>query len=221
MAAHLLDGATPRGRALQGYPEARAFVFSQPSGGSIAAIFTIRPGTPYVLQLPSSFPSGSCTLLDLMGNALPFPTPRIDLSLQPVYLRSTESAETLLAALDTGSVAPETDSTPPVLFISKAPERVDPDTELDVRWIAIDDHAAPDPGQPDAILYSYRLLGVSDEWSPWTPTTRVVWTRLPQGPYQLEVRARDTTGNTTPTVAHPLSVGVPPGRPAGVRLGSN
>lgn len=40
------------------------------------------------------------------------------------------------------------------------------------------------------LKYSYRLVGLNDEWSPWTKKTNVIFSELKGGDYRFEVKAR-------------------------------
>lgn len=42
----------------------------------------------------------------------------------------------------------------------------------------------------DFIKYSYRLVGLNDEWSPWTKKTNVIFSELEGGNYRFEVKSR-------------------------------
>ena len=52
------------------------------------------------------------------------------------------------------------------------------------------------PPAPEAILYTYRLVGHSS-WSHWRATNYVDYTSVPVGSYTFEVRARDEAGNSS------------------------
>ncbi len=46
-------------------------------------------------------------------------------------------------------------------------------------------------------LYQYRLSGIDNDWSEWTPVTEVTYTRLPKGNYTFLVRSLTSTGKVT------------------------
>ncbi len=54
--------------------------------------------------------------------------------------------------------------------------------------------AAPYFEEEDQILYSYKLEGYDDEWSPWETKTTEDYNNLPSGSYTFKVRARNIYG---------------------------
>lgn len=50
-------------------------------------------------------------------------------------------------------------------------------------------------GRQGQILYSYRLKGLDNNWSAWSPKTEKDYTNLTYGQYSFEVRAMDHLGN--------------------------
>ncbi|HEV7783796.1 MAG TPA: diguanylate cyclase, partial [Thermoanaerobaculia bacterium] len=57
-------------------------------------------------------------------------------------------------------------------------------------------------GREHATVYRTQLAGLEDEPTPWTPESRVVYNRLPQGHYTFRVWGRDGEG----TVSGPVAV---------------
>ncbi|HEY9045076.1 MAG TPA: triple tyrosine motif-containing protein [Ohtaekwangia sp.] len=47
------------------------------------------------------------------------------------------------------------------------------------------------------IQYQYKLDGLSDRWTDWTPDASLSYQLLPAGPYDLHVRIRDALGETS------------------------
>lgn len=54
--------------------------------------------------------------------------------------------------------------------------------------------ALPSYDAPDANRYQVRLVGMSDEWSPWSTDSYRDYTSLAPGSYRFEVRSRDVYG---------------------------
>lgn len=50
---------------------------------------------------------------------------------------------------------------------------------------------------PDNVSYSFRLRGWDDKWSPLSKNNQAVFSNLPSGEYQFEVKAMDKNGNWT------------------------
>jgi len=47
------------------------------------------------------------------------------------------------------------------------------------------------------VQYQYKLNGLSDEWTAWTPSSSLSYQLLPAGSYDLHVRIRDTLGKVS------------------------
>ncbi len=62
------------------------------------------------------------------------------------------------------------------------------------------EYAAPFFEQEQNTLYSYRLVGESDEWSKWTTDNKINLTNLYEGDYRFEVKAKNIY-NTESSVA--------------------
>ncbi|MFC1712427.1 triple tyrosine motif-containing protein [Candidatus Poribacteria bacterium] len=143
---------------------------------------------------------------DMMGNALNLASSTIPFGRHPVYLEGQEglSVANVRSAIQNGTISDEDDTEPPNTSISDAPRgRID-GTSVRIRWIAIDDVSVPDNTCPDAILYSYRLLGRDSDWSEWTPKTFVDYADLGPGNFQFEVKAKDEAGNISDTAIRVL-----------------
>lgn len=59
------------------------------------------------------------------------------------------------------------------------------------------------------VQYQYKLDGLSDEWTAWTPSSSLSYQLLPAGSYDLHVRIRDTLGKVSEEQVIHFSV-VPP-----------
>lgn len=53
---------------------------------------------------------------------------------------------------------------------------------------------------PDGVMYSWRMKGFEDSWSPWSKEQRIVYSNLPSGDYVFQVKTRNEDGfeNETP-----------------------
>jgi signal transduction histidine kinase/ligand-binding sensor domain-containing protein len=65
-----------------------------------------------------------------------------------------------------------------------------------------------DPGKPNEIWYQYQLEGYDKDWSPLTNRSRAVFGNLPEGHYNLHVRAI-TAQNIRTQIQYPFSI-LPP-----------
>lgn len=54
--------------------------------------------------------------------------------------------------------------------------------------------------QEENILYSYRLVGLTDKWSKWSIETKFPFTNLPPGDYRFEVKGKNIYG----TISEPV-----------------
>jgi hypothetical protein len=116
----------------------------------------------------------------------------------------------LRAAVEAATFAPRADTTPPNLTISECPRGKTAARTVRVRWIAIDETSVPcDNTNPEAVLYSWRLVGREADWTPWSAQTWVTYQDLAAGQYRFEVRAKDAAGNTPPTVTREFEVVAP------------
>ena len=57
--------------------------------------------------------------------------------------------------------------------------------------------------------FRYRLKGLRKEWSPWTRSSQVDFTRLPYGKYSLLLQARSLQGKTTPITQYSFTIKPP------------
>jgi two-component sensor histidine kinase/ligand-binding sensor domain-containing protein len=63
--------------------------------------------------------------------------------------------------------------------------------------------------RPEAVRYSYRLSGLDETWSDWTPETQKDYTNLSHGYYRFEVRAKDLYDNVSEAAVFSFSIPVP------------
>lgn len=60
-----------------------------------------------------------------------------------------------------------------------------------------------------SMLYRYRLLGFTDEWSDWSPVARVSFPKLYEGNYQFEVQAQSAFGFISETERFSFQISPP------------
>lgn len=104
-------------------------------------------------------------------------------------------------ALWTGTITNTPDTNAPSLAF--VPMDTWDDSHVVASWLAIDDVDTPRENTPNAVLYSYRQDG--GPWSEWTATSYFeadISQRM-----VLEVRAKDTAGNTTDTMTKTFGAG--------------
>jgi two-component sensor histidine kinase/ligand-binding sensor domain-containing protein len=58
-----------------------------------------------------------------------------------------------------------------------------------------------DYSAPEEVEYQYRLLGLSEKWSPLSKEKKVSYDNLNPGDYQFQVRAKNATGMMSPSTA--------------------
>jgi hypothetical protein len=100
------------------------------------------------------------------------------------------------------------DATPPDTTITNGPSGVIPTGSATFTWTGSDNRTSTGD-----LVYSYRLVGLSNDWSSWSTNTSVAYNGLTDGDYTFEVKARDLAGNEDPSPAS-RSFGVdvtPPG----------
>jgi hypothetical protein len=143
-----------------------------------------------------------------MGNALPGPA--ITVSSLPVYVTGQGiSAEALRAAFERAAIVPSADPTPPSLSIDIAPTGpVTAGVPIQLRWSATDAVAMPSDATPQAVTYSYRLVGNGRPatWSAWSAVNSLFLSNLSPGTYSFQVRARDTAGRQSAPASRPLTI---------------
>jgi hypothetical protein len=214
IAGSLIDHATGLGNAVSGR-NSYLLVFDT-AAGPLAALFSsdYKPRQITLDLNPSQF-----QVLDVMGNPVPSGA-TVAYGRLPVYLRGIGlTAESLKAALQRGTIAPRADTAAPNLSISAGPRGPVAGGAFRLRWIAIDEVSYPNLGEinpesnapsdvpnPEALLYSYRLAGTTDAWSPWRGETTADFSLIPPGTYTFEVKAKDEAGNVSPVAPRTIVV---------------
>lgn len=69
--------------------------------------------------------------------------------------------------------------------------------------------SVPVYGKFQAVEYQYRLLGLYENWSPWTTETSAYFENLPHGDYTFEVRARVNNQLTENTIQYSFAIARP------------
>jgi len=213
IAGSLIDHSVGLGNASSD-PQTFLLVFDK-AGGPIAALFT-SDNQPR--QITISLSSSQFQVLDELGNLLPSGT-TIRYGRIPVYLKGIGiTAAMLKSALQTSAITAATDTIPPNLSISDAPRGPIAEHNFRVRWIALDDFSYPNLGEinfvtntastpnPNAILYSYNLIGYSGSWSSWSAGTYVDFSNVPSGSYTFSVMAKDSAGNQSAVVSRNIVI---------------
>jgi len=214
IAGALVDHSSPLGNASPD-PNSYFLVFDKATG-PVAALFSADKKPKQV-----TLPTGSqIQVLDLMGNPVSITGTTVRYGRIPVYVKGLGiTAAALKTALQSGTVAAATDVTAPNVSISDAPRGKASGKGFRARWIAMDESSYPNLGEinpesnipsdtpdPIAILYTYKLEGVST-WSVWSPRTYVDFANLADGTYTLSVQAKDSAGNLSSIVSRSIVVG--------------
>jgi len=196
-----------------------AYIFDK-GGVPILALWT-KDLSSKSLMLPLA--SSQIRAYDIMGNPLSFGGSTVPFGRTPIYIKGQGiSIDTFQAALKTASVSSRQDTTAPSVSISEAPRGQTPLNSMRIRWIAVDETSVPGADTVDlsipesdatipslnteALLYSYRLKGLSDSWSNWSSKTSRDYI-LSAGSYTFEVKAKDQAGNVSSTESRAFTVG--------------
>lgn len=68
---------------------------------------------------------------------------------------------------------------------------------------------APSMINPEKTVYQYRLLGLEEEWSDWSSTVQKEYSRLSEGRYEFQARARDIQGEVSEIAIYTFTI-LPP-----------
>ena len=91
---------------------------------------------------------------------------------------------------------PPSDTTPPEIIITSAPEETTLDEEITFEWIG-SDLSSP----TSSLTYAYYLENYDTDYSPFTSDTTRTYTDLPDGIYTLYVKSKDEADNISPIPA--------------------
>ena len=89
------------------------------------------------------------------------------------------------------------DATPPDTSITDGPSGVIPTGSATFTWTGSDNRTSTGD-----LKYSYRLVGLSSDWSSWSTATSVTYNDLMDGDYTFEVKAKDEASNVDPSPAN-------------------
>src|SRR4030095_7193351 len=146
-----------------------------------------RAGTPLVALWSSDRKERLITpttsqfrVYDLMGNLVPISGSTIPYNGMPVYVEGQGiSIDLFKTAFEKASISARSDTSVPRVSIAAAPTGSFNDRVIGIRWIVLDNVSRPAAPSPNAIQYSYRLVGRDDNWSSWTSATYLEYTDLP------------------------------------------
>ena len=218
IAGSFIDKSTALGN-IASDPNTFAFLFDR-NGIPTLALWS-KDGTPKQLAtalLPSQF-----VAYDLMGSRIPILSGNIPFGRSPMYVVGQNISVSDFKTAVSGAVSPRLDTTAPNLSIVSGPRDTIHSSTVRLRWIAIDDTSIPNQGSldpemlssscvscnPNALLYSYKLLPVETQWSSWTAETVNTYANLPNGTYTFDVIAKDEAGNVSPIVSRAFTVSNP------------
>lgn len=180
IAGSLIDHSIGMGNASVN-PNSYFLVFDKPNA-PVASLFSAN-NKP--MQVTLNLNASQFRVLDIMGNLVAISESTVSYGRIPVYIEGIGiSSATLKSALASGVITTRPDIVAPNVSISDAPRGPSSNSSFRVRWVGIDDISYPNIGEinpesnvsfdipnPNAILYSYRLVGQTDSWSTWVPNT--------------------------------------------------
>jgi hypothetical protein len=172
-------------------------------------------------MLNTSLNSSQFKIFNMMGNQMSSSGGSIAIGRTPIYVVGQGiDVDTFKNAVDVANVSLRSDIIPPNVLVASAPRDVSARNNVRIRWIATDETSAPEVGDldpeqkeplpganPNAILYSYRLVGLTDTWSSWVPDTFFDYSNLNDGLYTFEVRAKDEAGNISSVASRTFKIG--------------
>lgn len=216
IAANFIDYSNVIG-AINLDPNVYAFLFER-DGVSTLAIWSkdLRNRT-----LNTNLSSSQFKIFNMMGNQVSSTGGAISIGRTPIYIVSQGmNAASFESSVRSATVSSRGDVIPPNVLIASAPRDFATRNNIRIRWFAIDETSAPavgdlDPEQfdplpganPNALLYSYRLTGLTDTWSSWGPNTFFDYSNLSDGLYTFEVKAKDEAGNISSVVTRTFRIG--------------
>lgn len=211
--AFFLDHATRQGdKSPSGTSR---FLLFDKSGANPVAFIQSNDYLPRSVTLSGT--AADYQLFDYFGNSLSFTGTTIPYGRYPVYLKCINgvSTSTCGSRLTAGTIATRADTTAPTVIIADAPRSPTFGLPSRFRWIGMDDVALPNLGDintdltigesstpegpnPDAILYSYKVVGEDSAFSDWSEITYIDRV-LTSSATAISVRAKDTAGNISAT----------------------
>jgi hypothetical protein len=204
IAAYFLDNSKTMGSASANTNTIYAYLFDR--AGKSTAVFWSKDKALHFIK-PAA---GVWQAFNIMGNSLSVPAGGIPVGRTPVYLQTTLAPVDALPALRNATITDAPDTTAPNVSIDEFPVGTTTQRPITFRWTGVDETSIPSAAEPNAVLYSYRLLGLTDQWSPWSAGTHVTFNSLPAGQYTLAVRSKDKAGNISNDVTRTVVVAVAP-----------
>jgi len=181
-------------------PNENTYAYLFDRGGTPLVALWVRDNSARTITV--GIESSKFSVYDMMGNPLDITASKVPYDKRPVYLEGRKglSVAAMRSAIEKARVTDVGDKIVPNLSISEAPRGLISRTSVRIRWIAIDETSTPANTAPDAILYSYRLVGRDKGWSDWVEGTCIEYSGLGQGIFRFEVKAKDAAGNVSDTV---------------------
>jgi hypothetical protein len=222
VAGSLIDHATTLGDASA---DANVFMYVFDGADPIASIWS-KDFLPRTI-VPSGLTAGQFECLDMMGNTFSISGTTIPFGRLIIYVRGIGiSAVTLSSALAAGTISTRSDTAAPLLTIGDGPRGPLLSGEpFRMRFHAIDDTSFPNLGEineetgtpsespnPEALLYSYRLVGHDADWSVWSARTSVEYSGVSDGLYTFDVKVKDVAGNVSSATTRTVQLGDIPTR---------
>jgi hypothetical protein len=196
--AHLFDKARGLGN-ISIDPTTYAYLFDR-AGTPLVALWSSDRKERLITPTTSQF-----RVYDLMGNPVAISGSTIRFNGSPVYVEGQGiSIELFKSAFQKASISPSSDTIVPRVAVTGAPTGSFNDKVIGIRWIGLDNVSLPAATSPNAIQYSYRLVGRDNSWSPWTAATYVEYADLLPGSYTFSIKAKDEAGNVTEEVRRPI-----------------
>ncbi len=205
--AHLFDHSQGLGPLSLTAPGAQGFMFNR-GGTPLVGLYTCD-NSQKSITLPG-LGSTQMRAFDTMGDPVPVSGSKITFGPFPVYVEGHGiSVDQMRAAFDQGTVTRAPDVLPPSVTIDVAPLGPVPSSPpIELRWSGVDSVSIVSTATPDAVTYSYRVVGPGQtaRWSGWSPVETLELADLKAGTYTFEVRGRDASGNVSAPVTQTFQV---------------
>ena len=204
--AHLFDHSRGKGTIKLADARSQAFLFDR-GGVPLVGLYTLDDRLRAIR--PAALQASRLKVFDSMGNRVSTSGGRIEYGPTPVYIEGRGITPSVLErALRRGTVTERADTVAPAATVDQAPRGPVNSSTVRVRWSATDATALPSRARPNAITYSYRLVGRAggSAWSGWTQRSATEFAKLSAGRYRFDVRARDATGNRSAVVSRSIEM---------------
>jgi hypothetical protein len=213
MAGTFIDHSTGYGSNVAFAPNTSQFWIYDTGGTSPVAGLVSADGQPRQVSLVG-VSHGDFNCYDQHRNQITISGVVVPYGSQMVWcIGNGISTTTLRTALSGNTISTRIDTTPPSVTIDDYPIVASTTGSTRLRWHAGDDVYSPNlglfnngetlanqvPPNPDAILYSYQVVGEDSDWSSWAEGTYIDRTLTMAANY-FNVRAKDAAGNISNTV---------------------